>query len=124
MLILVINCGSSSAKYQLFDIKKHAIMARGLVERISEPASELMHNGVRGSFGRKIACRDHYVAISIILDALIHKKYGVISDKGQIGGIGHRVVHGGEEFKESCLIGGKVIKSPFALRNKGMYKNI
>lgn len=94
MLILVINCGSSSAKYQLFDIKKNRSLAKGVVERIGQPG----------------ACNNHHAAIRIIVDALTGKS-GVIKSKYEIGGIGHRVVHGGEEFKESTLLTEKVIKS-------------
>ncbi|MFA5255932.1 MAG: acetate kinase [Candidatus Omnitrophota bacterium] len=95
MLILVINCGSSSAKYQLFDVAKRRSLAKGLIERIGEPGH----------------CENHYEAIALIIDALTDKKTGVIRSKDEIGGIGHRVVHGGEEFKTSTLITGKVIKS-------------
>lgn len=95
MLILVINCGSSSAKYQLFDIRKYRSLAKGLIERIGQPGN----------------CKDHYEAINDIVRKLTDKKRGVISSKGQIDGIGHRVVHGGEEFKSSILITKKVINS-------------
>jgi acetate kinase len=95
MLILVINCGSSSAKYQLFDLAKHLSMAKGLIERIGAPGY----------------CENHYEAIALIVGALTDKKTGAIRSKDEIGGIGHRVVHGGEEFKRSTLITGKVIKS-------------
>ena len=95
MLILVINCGSSSAKYQLFDVKKRRSLAKGLIERIGSPGY----------------CENHYEAIALIVDALTDKKTGAIKSTFEIDGIGHRVVHGGEEFKTSALITGKVIKS-------------
>jgi len=95
MLILVVNCGSSSAKYQLFDVTRHRLLAKGLVERIGQPGS----------------CGDHYEAISLIIRALTDPREGVISSAREINGVGHRVVHGGEEFKKSALITGKVIKS-------------
>jgi len=95
MFILVINCGSSSAKYQLFDIKKCHSLEKGLIERI----------------GRAGHCKNHYDAIGLIISRLTDKKAGVIRSKSEIGGIGHRVVHGGEEFKTSTLITGKVIAS-------------
>lgn len=95
MLILVINCGSSSAKYQLFEGRKHVSLAKGLIERI----------------GQAISCKDHYEAIKIIVARLTDKKKGVISSKDEISGIGHRVVHGGEEFKRSVLITKKVLNS-------------
>jgi acetate kinase len=95
MLILVINCGSSSAKYQLFDVTKHRSLAKGLIERIGTPGH----------------CENHYEAIALIVDALTDRKTGAIRSRDEIDGIGHRVVHGGEEFKESTLITGKVIRS-------------
>ncbi len=94
-LILVINCGSSSAKYQLFDVGKHISLAKGLIERI----------------GQADSCRDYYEAIEIIVARLTDKKKGAISSRDEIRGIGHRVVHGGEEFKSSVLINEKVLKS-------------
>ncbi len=95
MIILVINCGSSSAKYQLFDVAKNRSLVKGLIERI-------------GTAGH---CENHYEAITLIVDALTDKRTGVIKSKDEISGIGHRVVHGGEEFKTSTLITGKVIRS-------------
>ncbi len=97
MLILVVNCGSSSAKYQLFDIKKYRCLTKGLIERIGGKS------GVR--------CKNHYDAITEIVRRLTDKKTGVIKSRGEIDGVGHRVVHGGEEFKSSTLITGKVIAS-------------
>lgn len=94
MYILVVNCGSSSAKYQLFDIKKYRSLARGLIERIGQSS-----------------CKNHYDAIKLAVDTLTDKDLGVIKSKSEIGGIGHRVVHGGEEFNKSTLITEKVIKS-------------
>ncbi|MFA6609554.1 MAG: acetate kinase [Candidatus Omnitrophota bacterium] len=111
MLILVINCGSSSAKYQLFDIEKNVSVAKGLVERIGQEGSGLKAQKNGSVFTKKIACKDHYDAINIIVDILTDKTHGVISSRSEIDGIGHRVVHGGEEFKESTLITHKVIRS-------------
>ena len=95
MLILVINCGSSSAKYQLFDIRRYRSLAKGLIERIGQDGH----------------CKNHYDAISMIVGQLTDKKRGVIKSKDEIDGIGHRVVHGGEECKSSTLITDKVIAS-------------
>ncbi len=95
MLILVINCGSSSVKYQLFDMKKSRSLAKGLIERL----------------GQVGYCRNHYDAIGEVVKKLTDKKTGVLLSKDDIGGIGHRVVHGGEEFKRSTLITDKVMAS-------------
>lgn len=111
MLILVINCGSSSAKYQLFDVAKH----RSLVPRhCSAPMvsnAEPLAKGLIERIGTPGHCENHYEAIALIVDALTDKRTGPIRSKDEIDGIGHRVVHGGEEFKTSTLITGKVIKS-------------
>lgn len=96
MLVLVINCGSSSAKYQLFDADRRVSLAKGIIERI-------------GQYGS--ACHDHHAAIKTIVDRLTDPKTGVIASSSEIGGVGHRVVHGGEEFKESTLITRKVLAS-------------
>lgn len=93
-MILVINCGSSSAKYELFDIKRHNVLAKGIVERIGDAH-----------------CPNHYSAIKKIIEELTDPKKGALKDIHQIEGIGHRVVHGQEEFKSSCLITDAVIRS-------------
>lgn len=111
MLILVINCGSSSAKYQLFDVSKKRSMARGVVERIGTPAANLSHQPDGKTFKKKVKCQDHYAAIKIIADVLTDVRHGVITSKDEIDGVGHRVVHGGEEFKRSTLITPKVLRS-------------
>ncbi|MBL7158574.1 MAG: acetate kinase [Candidatus Omnitrophica bacterium] len=96
MLILVINCGSSSAKYQLFNIEKKRVIKKGVIERIGEKNS---------------ACRSHYHAIELIKNKLTRGKKAAIKSLKEIEGIGHRVVHGGEEFEKSTLITGKVMRS-------------
>ncbi|MCM8790367.1 MAG: acetate kinase [Candidatus Omnitrophica bacterium] len=111
MIILVINCGSSSAKYQLFDVSDHRVLARGVVERIGQAGSQLKHQRGEDVIRRKILCSDHYVAINIIVTALTDRRHGAIKTRDQISGIGHRVVHGGEEFKTSTLVTPRVIRS-------------
>lgn len=111
MFILVINCGSSSAKYQLFSIKNLKCVARGMVERIGSPLANLAYQNNGEKKTRRVECKDHYVAIDIIVRTLTNTDDGVISSINEISGIGHRVVHGGEEFKASTLIDERVIKS-------------
>ena len=96
MLILVINCGSSSAKYRLFDMKAKKTLKKGAIERISENSK---------------ACKGHYAAIRKIKDGLLRDKKSPIKSISEIKGIGHRVVHGGEEFSASCLIAKKTLRS-------------
>lgn len=112
MLILVINCGSSSAKYDLFDIEKECSLCRGIVERIGGDSSTLTHeHGTKGKTSKDVSCNDHHRAIEIIRDVLTDREIGVLSDIGEVTGLGHRVVHGGEEFSESTLIDNKVVES-------------
>lgn len=111
MLILVINCGSSSAKYQLFDIPGNGCLAKGIVERIGQSGSCLRHQAGDASSIKPVKCGDHYTAIGIIVAALTDPGHGVIGSKSQIDGIGHRVVHGGEEFEQSVIINERVIRA-------------
>ncbi len=111
MLILVVNCGSSSAKYELFDVEKEKHICKGIVERIGTSSSSLCHEVDGKEFTKKVDCSDHHKAIEIIRDILIDKEHGVLSDVGEVGGVGHRVVHGGEEFNTSILIDDRVLKS-------------
>ena len=112
MKILVINCGSSSLKYQLIDMKNEEVMAKGLVERIGIEGSILTH---RPEGMDKVVIeqpmKDHKDAIKLVLDALIDKKHGVISDMSEISAVGHRVVHGGEKYSKSVLIDDEVLKA-------------
>lgn len=111
MDVLVINCGSSSLKYQLIDSDSEHVLASGLCERI----------GIDGRFTFKPAngekytidseMKDHTDAIKIVLDALVDPKTGVIKELSQIGAVGHRVVHGGEKFAKSVVITDEVIKA-------------
>lgn len=105
MNILVLNCGSSSVKYQLIDMKKEFVLAKGSVERIGMSASVLTHNP-HDKPQRKISREilDHIQAIDQVIAMLLSKEHGVISDKKEIDAVGHRVVHGGEQFGESILI--------------------
>lgn len=110
MKILVLNCGSSSIKYRLFDITTEAeLLAKGLLERIGLEKSELMHQ-VTGKDKYKIIkpVPDHQDGINLILETLKHPEHGVIKDIKEIEAIGHRVVNGGEKFKNSVQIDDEV----------------
>ena len=105
MNILVLNCGSSSAKYKLIEIKENKTLAEGGVEKIGLPDAFIKLKFDDGS--KKVidlAITDHIGAIKAILDALTHPEYGCISDLKEIDAVGHRVVHGGEKFSKSVLI--------------------
>jgi acetate kinase len=110
--ILVLNCGSSSAKYQLMDWDSQKVLAKGLVERVTIDGSFIKHSP-EGKEDVKIEhpCPTHVDAIKLILDTLTHPEYGVVKDLSSIKAVGHRTVHGGENFANSALIDDKVIKA-------------
>ncbi|APC08062.1 acetate/propionate family kinase [Neomoorella thermoacetica] len=104
MKILVLNCGSSSVKYQLFDMEDESVLAKGLVERIGIDGSVLTHRPAgKEKLVRETEIPDHKVAIRLCLEALTDPHYGVIKDYSEIGAIGHRIVHGGT-FPHSVLV--------------------
>ena len=105
MNILVFNCGSSSAKYKLIEIKENKTLAEGGVEKIGLPDGFIKLKFDDGSKKNiDLGLTDHKGAIKAILDALVHPEYGCIKDLKEIDAVGHRVVHGGEKFSRSVLI--------------------
>lgn len=105
MKILVLNCGSSSVKYQLIDTATQIAMAKGLVSRIGMADSVLTHKPWdRPEIKVSAEILDHIAAIEYVVSMLLSPNHGVIKDKKEIEAVGHRVVHGGEEFKDSVLI--------------------
>lgn len=111
MKILVINCGSSSLKYQLIDAESEAVLAKGLCERIGIDG-RLNHTPAGGEKQViEAAMPNHEVAIKLVLDALTNDQYGVISSLDEISAVGHRVVHGGEKFASSVKINDEVLKA-------------
>lgn len=113
MNVLVINCGSSSLKYQLINSSNESVLAHGLCERIGIDGSRLKHNKSENS-DTIILEKDmpnHEEAIKLVIDALTNEKYGVIKSLDEIGAVGHRVVHGGEKFASSVVITDEVIKA-------------
>lgn len=110
MKILVINCGSSSLKYQLIDMTTEESLAQGLVEKIGIEGSVLIQK-VEGKdkYIIKQPMKDHKTAIKLVLEALVDKQNGVISSMEEISSVGHRIVHGGEKYCESVLINDEVM---------------
>jgi acetate kinase len=105
MKVLVLNCGSSSLKYQLIDMETENVMAKGLCERIGIEGSRLKHQPE----GKDAVIFDDYqenhaVSVKMVLDALTHPEYGVVKSMKEINAVGHRVVHGGEYFASSVII--------------------
>ena len=113
MIILVLNCGSSSLKYQLLDMKNdevYDLLAKGLVERIGMEVGCLKHQATgKDAYVKEMPMDDHTVAIKSVIDALLDKEFGVLSSLEDIEAVGHRVVHGAEEFVCSQLITDKVV---------------
>jgi acetate kinase len=112
MIILVLNCGSSSIKYQLFEMSDgYKLLAKGLLERIGLVDSILTHKPSNAEPYKVINdIPDHTTGINLVMDALTDPRHGVIKDVNQIKAVGHRVVNGGESYKESVLIDNEVKK--------------
>lgn len=110
MKVLVLNCGSSSLKYQIFDMKKEDVLAKGLVERIGIEGSRIRHekNG-QEPYKMDVAIPNHKVAIKEVLDILLDTEQGVLKSLGELKAVGHRVVHGGEKFARSVVIDQEVL---------------
>ncbi len=112
MKILVLNCGSSSIKYQLIDTEKEILMAKGLVERIGMSSAVLTHTPYGKEKVRIVGeILDHTIAIEYVIAVLMSPTHGVLKDKNEIDAVGHRVVHGGETFSGSVLITDRVVKA-------------
>jgi acetate kinase len=111
MKILVINAGSSSIKYQLFEMPAEKVLAKGLLEKIGEESSKLTHNFDSKTHKIQTKAADHSAGMKLIIDTLTAPQIGVIKDISEITAVGHRVVHGGEEFTGSVVIDDKVVAS-------------
>lgn len=110
MNILVINCGSSSLKFQLIDSETEQWIAKGLCERIAIDGSRIVYTPAGGQKQMKEApMADHTEAIRLVLDALMDEETGVVKNLDEIGAVGHRIVHGGEKFSSSTLIDDEVL---------------
>ena len=111
MNVLVINCGSSSLKFQLIDSDTENVLAKGLCERIGIEGSQLVYQPAGGDKEKtQAAMPTHTQAIQMVLDALVNEKTGVIKSLSEIGAVGHRVVHGGEKFASSSVITEEMLK--------------
>ncbi|HAZ91619.1 MAG TPA: acetate kinase [Eubacterium sp.] len=119
MKILVLNCGSSSLKYQLIDMQDESVIAKGLVERIGIEGSVLTHKPTgKDKYVVETPMKDHNIAVKLVLDALVDPQHGVITSTDEIGAVGHRVLHAGEKYKDSVVVDEdvkKVIRECFDL---------
>ena len=110
MKVLVINCGSSSLKYQMLDMTNEVLLCKGLVERIGIEGSVITHEKIgMDKYKLVTPMADHKDAIGHVLEALVNENHGVIKDMSEIGAVGHRVVHAGEKYAESVRIDDSVI---------------
>lgn len=112
MKILVLNCGSSSIKYQLIDMdeKNHSVLAKGLLERIGLEMGEFTHKWNGQKHYEQLPIPNHTEGIKIVLAALTNAEYGVIKSLDEVNAVGHRVAHGGEKFTKSVRINDEVIQ--------------
>lgn len=112
MKILVINCGSSSLKFQLINSQDESVLAKGLCERIGLEGSRLIYQAADNE--KEIteeSMPEHKSAVELVIKALTNNKTGVIKDLSDVGAVGHRIVHGGEKFAKSVIIDNEVIKA-------------
>ena len=110
MKILVLNCGSSSLKYQLINMENEEVMAKGLYERIGQPNSVITHKVNGEKYVTEKPAPTHDEAVSVMIEQLTNKEYGIISSLDEVNAVGHRIVHGGERFKESVIVTEDVIE--------------
>lgn len=105
MKIFVLNCGSSSVKYKLYDMADERVLAEGRVERVGQENATITHQPAgKEKVSKTMPILEHTVAISEVLHLLVHPEHGVLKSMDEIDAVGHRVVHGGESFSESVLI--------------------
>jgi len=109
--ILVINCGSSSLKYEVYDMPGRVSLGKGLVDRIGIHDGSIMHEGTNGRYEKKQDIADHKEAMELVIAALTDGDNGIISSPDEIGGVGHRTVHGGEKYAASVVIDDDVLKA-------------
>jgi acetate kinase len=112
MKIIVLNCGSSSIKYQLFEMPSAEVVAKGLVDKIGLKGASIKHNMANGDVLKlEGEILDHQAGIEFVLGILTHKEYGCVKDLNEIGAVGHRVVHAGEKYNGSVAITKEVIEA-------------
>ncbi len=110
MNILVINCGSSSLKYQLINMENEEVLAKGLVERIGMDGARIKHTTTgKDSVVIEEEMKDHRRALELVLGSLVNEEYGAIKSMDEIAAVGHRIVHGGEKFADSVIIDQEVM---------------
>lgn len=110
MAILTLNCGSSSAKYQVYDWGRKSVLSVGVIERIGQEKSNIEHKTLgKGAYEAEKPCPDHEAAVQWIMDILLDPNHGCMADMSAIEAVGHRMVHGAETFTKSALVDDKVL---------------
>ena len=124
MVILTLNCGSSSAKYQVYDWEHKDVLASGVVERVGQAGSAITHSAKgRDEFTKESACPTHKEAIELIIATITDKDTGVISDMSVIKAVGHRVLHGGDKFTKSVIVTPEVLDTFRSVQDLGPLHN-
>ena len=112
MVILTLNCGSSSAKFQVYDWDKKEVLGVGMIERIGQEISNIEHKPLgKEEFEEKKPCPTHKEAVEWVISTILDPEHGCIKDMSEIKAVGHRVVHGGEAFKKSVIVTDEVLKA-------------
>ncbi|MFP4383368.1 MAG: acetate/propionate family kinase [Spirochaetia bacterium] len=111
MNILVINCGSSSLKYQVYRMPERKSIGKGTVERIGEQKGTVSQESEKGDISEDVEVKNHTQAMELVIKLLTDRESGIIGSKAEIAGVGHRVVHGGEEYSKSVVIDEPVIEA-------------
>ncbi len=124
MVILTLNCGSSSAKYQVYDWNNKDVLASGVVERVTQDGSAITHNAKgKEEFTLERPCPTHKEAIELIIETITSPKCGVIKDMSVIKAVGHRVLHGGDKFTKSVVVTPDVLEQFRAVQDLGPLHN-
>ncbi|HZK19895.1 MAG TPA: acetate kinase [Treponemataceae bacterium] len=124
MVILTLNCGSSSAKYQLYDWGKKDVLANGVVERVTQDGSVIIHEPKgKDEYKKKSPCPTHKEAIELIIATITDEKVGIITDMSVIGAVGHRVLHGGDKFTKSIIVTPQIIETFREVQDLGPLHN-
>ena len=124
MVILTLNCGSSSAKYQVYDWDNKDVLASGVVERVTQPGSVITHEAKgKEKFVKESPCPTHKEAIELIIATITDPSVGVITDMSVIKAVGHRVLHGGDKFTKSVIVTPEVIETFRSVQDLGPLHN-
>lgn len=124
MIILTLNCGSSSAKYQVFDWDAQDVLASGVVERVTQDGSAISHRAKgQDEYVLERPCPTHKEAIELIIETITSPAHGVISDMSVIKAVGHRVLHGGDKFTKSVLVTPEVLETFRKVQDLGPLHN-